>query len=222
MEQVRAIFCDWFINYKHFNGVMPSDWKYGTLADLASEIVCGKTPSTKKEEYYGNDMPFVTIPDMHNCVYVVSTARSLSALGVESQKKKTLPKNSICVSCIGTAGLVVLLPCECQTNQQINSIIPKNDYSPYFIYLMMLTLSEKINNLGQGGSTIVNLNKSQFGKIKIQLPGVNIIKNFDSIVAPMFEMMLKKQYENITMAKLRDSLLPKLMSGEIDVSNIKI
>ena len=87
---------------------------------------------------------------------------------------------------------------------------------------MMLTLSEKINNLGQGGSTIVNINKSQFGKIKIQLQEVNIIKNFDSIVAPMFEMMLKKQYENITMAKLRDSLLPKLMSGEIDVSNIKI
>ena len=81
---------------------MPSNWNYGTIEDLASEIVCGKTPSTKKKEYYGEDIPFITIPDMHNSVYTVKTERYLSLLGADSQSKKMLPKNSICVSCIGT------------------------------------------------------------------------------------------------------------------------
>lgn len=210
------------MNYEPFDGVVPVDWENGTVDDLASEIVCGKTPSTKVEEYYGDDMPFVTIPDMHGCVYVVSTARALSNLGVESQKKKTLPKNSICVSCIGTAGLAALLPCKCQTNQQINSIIPKEGFSPYYIYLMMLTMSETINKLGQGGSTIVNLNKSQFGKMEVQIPSVASMRAFDLIVGPMFESILANQYENIKLASLRDSLLPKLMSGELDVSELEI
>lgn len=201
---------------------MPSDWRIGTIDDLAKEIVCGKTPSTKKEEYYGSDIPFITIPDMHGNVYTVNTTRYLSALGAKSQAKKSLPKNSICVSCIGTAGLVTLVAKESQTNQQINSIIPKDGFSPYFIYLLMQTLSDTINKLGQGGSTIVNLNKSQFGKIQIIIPSLAVMTNFDKIVSPIFEKILQNQEENLKLSSLRDILLPKLISGELDVSNIDI
>lgn len=196
-EQAESFYQSWFINYEPFEGVRPDVWIDGTVDDLSKEIVCGKTPLTKREEYYGEDIPFVTIPDMHDCVYTVTTARSLSDLGVESQKKKTLPKNSICVSCISTTGLVVLLPRGCQTNQQINSIIPKNDYSPYYIYLLMSTMAEKINKLGQGGSTNVNLNKAQFGKMEVAVPSKKTIKEFDGIVKPLFETILSNQYENI-------------------------
>ncbi|WFM82597.1 restriction endonuclease subunit S [Streptococcus ruminicola] len=185
-------------------------------------MVCGKTPSTKVSEYYGDDVPFITIPDMHGNTYAITTERYLSAYGAESQKKKTLPKNSICVSCIGTAGLVTLTARESQTNQQINSIIPKEDYSPYYIYLLMETLSVIINNLGQSGSTIVNLNKAQFGKISIVIPSVEAMKSFDLLVAPMFEAILSNQGENNKLAELRDSLLPKLMSGELNVSDIDL
>lgn len=173
-------------------------------------------------EYYGNDIPFITIPDMHGNTYAVTTERYLSSYGAESQHKKTLPRNSICVSCIGTAGLVTLTAQESQTNQQINSIIPKEDYSPYYIYLLMETLSIIINNLGQSGSTIVNLNKAQFGKIPVVIPSIDTMRSFDEIVCPMFESILSNQEENIKLADLRDSLLPRLMSGELDVSNIDI
>lgn len=190
------------------------------MDDLASEVICGKTPSTKKKEYYGENIPFVTIPDMHGCVYTVYTERKLSLLGAESQSKKTLPKNSVCVSCIGTAGLVILLSEASQTNQQINSIIPKANYSPYYIYLMMNTMGETINKLGQAGSTIVNLNKTQFGKMEVLIPSVVAMKDFDKIVEPIFNTILSNQIENIKLANLRDSILPKLMSGELDISNI--
>ena len=199
---------------------MPSNWSKGTIDDLAKEIVCGKTPPTKNAEYYGTKIPFITIPDMHGKIYSVTTERYLSILGANSQVKKSLPKNSVCVSCIGTAGLVTLVAEESQTNQQINSIIPKDGFSPYFIYLLMQTLYDTINKLGQSGSTIVNLNKTQFGKIQVTIPTVSVMINFDEIMFPIFEKILQNQKENLSLVLLRDSLLPKLMSGELDVSEI--
>lgn len=221
-QQAQAIFKSWFINFEPFNKTMPSDWIIGTIDDLAKEVVCGKTPSTKKAEYYGSNIPFITIPDMHGKTYAVTTERYLSKLGANSQVKKSLPKNSICVSCIGTAGLVTLVAEESQTNQQINSIIPKDGFSPYYIYLLMQTLSDTINKLGQSGSTIVNLNKSQFGKIQVIIPALSVMIKFDKIVSPMFEKMLQNQMENLKLTSLRDALLPRLMSGELDVSDIEI
>ncbi|EWM54508.1 restriction endonuclease subunit S, partial [Ruminococcus flavefaciens] len=221
-QQAQALFKAWFVDFEPFGGVMPDDWSIGTISDLSSDIVCGKTPSTKKKEYYGDYMPFITIPDMHNNVYVISTERSLSEMGSDSQSKKTLPANSICVSCIGTAGLVTLVAVDSQTNQQINSIIPKERFSSYYIFLLMQTFSEKINRLGQSGSTIVNLNKAQFGLMEALVPSISDMNDFDTIVKPLFEQILANQYENQRLASLRDTLLPKLMNGEIDVSEVRI
>ena len=221
-QQAQAIFKAWFVDFEPFNGEMPSDWITGTVDNLGTEIICGKTPSTKKKEYYGGNIPFITIPDMHGCVYNVSTERYLSAAGVASQPKKTLPPNTICVSCIGTAGLVTLVSEKSQSNQQINSIVPKDGISAYYIYLLMQTLSETINKLGQSGSTIVNLNKTQFGKIQVAIPSEQVLYNFDTLCKPLFEMIHSNQKENIKLANLLDVLLAKLMAGELDISDIDL
>lgn len=221
-QQAQAIYRSWFVNYEPFDGTKPDDWSDGTIDDLGTEIICGKTPSTKKSEYYGGNTPFITIPDMHGCVYIVSTERYLSDAGVASQPKKTLPPNTVCVSCIGTAGLVTLVSEESQSNQQINSIIPKEGISVYYIYLLMQTLAETINKLGQSGSTIVNLNKTQFGKIQVMIPSIRVLQDFDSLCRPLFDTILSNQKENINLSELRDTLLPKLMSEELDVSDIDL
>lgn len=221
-QQTQAIFKSWFIDFHPFGGNRPIDWVTGIVDDLGTEIICGKTPSTKRKEYYGGNTPFITIPDMHGCVYNVSTERYLSAAGVASQPKKTLPPNTVCVSCIGTAGLVTLVSEKSQSNQQINAIVPKEGISVYYIYLLMQTLSETINKLGQSGSTIVNLNKTQFAKIPVTIPSEQVLCNFDTLCKPLFEMILSNQKENIRLTNLRDTLLPKLMSGELDVSDIDL
>ena len=221
-QQAQGIFKSWFIDFHPFGGNRPIDWVTGIVDDLGAEIICGKTPSTKRKEYYGGNTPFITIPDMHGCVYNVSTERYLSAAGMASQPKKTLPPNTVCVSCIGTAGLVTLVSEKSQSNQQINAIVPKEGISVYYIYLLMQTLSETINKLGQSGSTIVNLNKTQFAKIPVTIPSEQVLCNFDTLCKPLFEMILSNQKENIRLTNLRDTLLPKLMSGELDVSDIDI
>ena len=221
-QQAQSLYYSWFVDFEPFDGVMPSSWYMGTLFDLALDIICGKTPSTKRPEYYGSEIPFITIPDMHRQVYAVTTERSLSTSGAASQSGKMLPQNSICVSCIGSTGLVCLVSTPSQTNQQINSIVPAAGVSPYYIYLLAKTLSNTIQNIGSGGSTICNLNKSQFSSIEVLIPSETSMREFDKIVRPLFAEIHLNQCENLQLAELRDTLLPRLLSGEIDVSSIKI
>ncbi len=221
-QQAQTIFKSWFIDYEPFNKVRPMDWINGTIDNLGSEIICGKTPSTQKKEYYGSDIPFITIPDMHDCVYNVFTQKYLSVSGAASQPKKTLPPNSVCVSCIGTAGLVTLVAEKSQSNQQINAITPRTDISVYYVYLLMQTLSDTINKLGQSGSTIVNLNKKQFGKINVTIPSKSVLYDFDILCKPLFKMIYSNQKENIKLVNLRDILLPKIMKAELNISDINL
>ncbi len=85
------------------------------------------------------------------------------------------------------------------------------------MYLNLSNRSEEIRTLGAGGSTTLNLNKTQFSKIKVIIPPKDIMFKFHNKVAPMFELIKQKDFENITLSKIRDSILPKLMSGEIRV-----
>lgn len=222
MNQIDSHFRALYIDFEQNNGLIPENFRYGILDELSKEIICGKTPSTKNESYYGGDIPFITIPDMHDKVYVIKTERYLSEEGANSQIKKILPKNSICVSCIETAGLVALVNESSHTNQQINSIIPKENVSPYYVYSLMKTLRDKIISLGQCGSTIVNLNKVQFSKLEVLIPTEQSMSEFDQRVKPMFEQVNLLQLENEKLSSLRDSLLPKLMSGEINVDSIEL
>ncbi len=215
-QQAQALFKNWFVDFEPFGGKMPEGWKVGVISDFGN-VICGKTPSTKIKDYYGEEIPFITIPDMHNSVYACYTERYLSAKGAQSQESKNLPSNSVCVSCIATPGLVVLTDRISQTNQQINSIVPNENFSPYYIYLTLKNLSEIIKMLGSSGSTTSNLNKEQFSKIKILIPNDKTMKDFDSVAQPMFEKIRSLKKENNNLIAIRDTLLPKLMNGEIEV-----
>lgn len=70
-QQAQTIFKSWFIDFEPFGGKMPDDWVKGSITDLSMDIVCGKTPFTKRKEYYGKDVPFITIPDMHDTVFTI-------------------------------------------------------------------------------------------------------------------------------------------------------
>lgn len=215
-KQAQALFKNWFVDFEPFGGKMPEGWKVGVISDFGN-VICGKTPSTKIKDYYGDEIPFITIPDMHNSVYACYTERYLSVKGSQSQESKSLPPNSICVSCIATPGLVILTDRISQTNQQINSIVPNENFSPYYIYLTLKKLSETIKMLGSSGSTTSNLNKEHFSKIQIMIPNDKVMKKFESFVQPMFEKIRSLQKENSKLVTIRDTLLPKLMNGEIKV-----
>ena len=188
-----------------------------TVKSISNDVVTGKTPSTKIKEYYGGSLPFITIPDMHGNVFCVETARYLTNVGEQSQQRKTLPAKSIAVSCIATPGLVCLLDRPSQTNQQINSVIPKENQE-YYLFLELLSKSQLIIELGSSGSTTYNLNKTQFEKIEILAPPIEKRGQINQMLSPLFDELNHIQHENNRLIELRDTLLPKLMSGELSVS----
>ena len=188
-----------------------------TVKDISRDVICGKTPSTRDKGNYGGLMPFITIPDMRGHTYVARTERHLSERGIATQRNKTLPKNSVVVSCIATPGLVSLTAEKSQTNQQINSILCRDEISHFFVFLYMRRLGPKIRDLGSGGSTTLNLNKTQFSRIKLIVPRVEVLDEFNHLVEPLFEKTLDNQLQTQALEAIRDTLLPKLMSGEIRV-----
>ena len=199
-------------------GEITKKWNILTINDFADDlIITGKTPSTKnKDNYSEKGIPFLTIPDMHTDVFSLNTIKYISEVGIEKVKNKIIPENSLCVSCIATPGLVSITSSETLTNQQINSFTPKkNDL--YYLYFYIKSMKKYIEDLGSGGSATLNLNKTQFSKIKIIRPINDLLKKFHKCVDSNFKIILTKQKENLKLQELRNTLLPKLMSGKIEI-----
>lgn len=218
-QTAQTIFKEWFGKYQ-VGDELPNGWRVGKLSELG-KVICGKTPSKSNKDFYGEEVPFIKIPDMHNQVFIISTTDNLSVKGADSQKNKILPANSICVSCIATVGLVSLTIKDSQTNQQINAIIPNNEYLREFIYLKLSKMTKYLNDLGSGGTATLNVNTSTFSNIEIVIPKEYKLKEFNKLVSPIFEKILSNVSQIQTLKKTRDTLLPKLMSGKIRVNKFK-
>jgi len=201
-------------------GHIPKGWEMKTIGDIG-DVICGKTPPTSISDYYGEDIPFITIPDMHGNVFGAATARKLSHAGANSQANKTLPPGSLCVSCIATPGLVVITSEDSQTNQQINSVVPHQKEETYFWYWVMTGLGAEIASSGSGGSVLVNLSKGRFETLQVIKPPHALIRAYHNAVRPLFEAVLANTHQSRTLATLRDTLLPKLLSGELSVTKVE-
>ena len=174
------------------------------------QIVCGKTPSTEVKEYFGGEIPFITIPDMHNNVFVLETERTLTTKGANSQKTKYIPKGSVCVSCIASSGIVSIAIKPSQTNQQINTIIPYDIYGTPFCYFLMISMSEIIKRKGEGGTATLNLNKNNFEQIKFIKPNLEIINEFNEISNVILNKIYILQKEISNLHNLKNLIVTKI------------
>lgn len=193
---------------------IPKGWRVGLVSDISQEIITGKTPPTNDVENYGDFMPFLTIPDMHNKVFVFEYFRKLSQKGVRTQANKIIPKYSICVSCIGTPGLVVIADEDLQTNQQINSVLLKNKESVFQNYFVFKGLSKKIVDFGMGAAVLHNLNKEEFSKLQVLIPSSEITILFNSMVEPLFNKIKQSSKQILKLEELKSLLLGKMAVEE--------
>lgn len=204
-----------FVTYK---GIVSSEKLEKHILSDFGEIITGKTPSTTIADYFGDDVPFIKTPDMHSQIFIEHTSQNLSELGAKSQEKKFLPPLSLCVSCIGTAGVVGITSKPSQTNQQINSILFFNKKHIYYFYALMSQMKEQLDALGSNGSTFTNVNKNKFENMEVFIPNQRVLKEFaDEFEAP-FNLILTLQKQNTKLREARDILLPRLMNGQIEVS----
>lgn len=208
-ETAQTIYRKMFVDGIDKNN-LPEGWRMGQVKNFGV-VVTGKTPSTLDEDNFGEYMPFVTIPDMHKNIFIYKTERMLSRKGVDTQKKKTLPLNSICVSCIGTPGLVSITTVKCQTNQQINSIVINDANNLYYLYLALKDLQKVIAEYGIGGAVLNNLNKNDFENLNILIPKEHDLAMFQSKIQCIFNLIRLKQDEQMKLHKLHFLILAKII-----------
>lgn len=202
-------------------GKIPKGWHIGTVGELG-DVICGKTPPTANPDNYGGSIPFITIPDMHGRVFVTTTSSTLTEQGAQTQPKKGLPPLAVCVSCIATPGLVALTSAASHTNQQINSIVCHDEVSPYWCFLQLQTMRDEIITGGAGGSATLNLNKGNFSAMRLLVPDRWSMAAFHDVVEPLFCRILLAERESGALGALRDTLLPRLLSGKMRVQPTEV
>ena len=194
---------------------VPKGWICKTINEIESCIITGKTPPTADEMNYGGTIPFITIDDIRQSLFVYSTERTLSKKGADSQMKKYLPKGSLCCSCIGTVGIIGFVGKKSQTNQQINSIIFHEDFHRVFLIFSLKMYFQYAN--AKTGNILSNMNKEEFSAIKMMYPSINLLKSFHNFVMPLFQQIDSNIIELQCLTKQRDELLPLLMNGQVTI-----
>ena len=196
---------------------IPAGWSSKMISEIEGNIVTGKTPSCANEDNFGGDIPFVTIDDIRGNLFVFQAQRTLSKLGADSQYKKYLPEGSLCVSCIGTIGVMGFVARLAQTNQQINSIIFGKEYNKEFSYFSLMLHFD--NAKAKTGNVFANMNKEEFASIYIAYPSIELLQKYHEIVLPMFDTIKTNTSEILNLIKQRDELLPLLMNSQVSVNS---
>ena len=222
-KAAQDLYKEWFVrfrfpnheNTKFVNG-LPEGWEVKKISDYGV-VETGKTPSTAVSENYGDDIMFVKTPDMHGNAYIVETSEMISEKGHLTQPKKLLPTNSIMVSCIGTGGVVAINSQPAHTNQQINSIILNDQKYLEWLYFACKTLKATIELFGATGATMTNLSKGKFEKLKVINPPQSLVYLYNEKTSKMLFLIKELMSQNQNIKKQRDLLLPRLMSGKLEV-----
>jgi len=211
-EMAMTLFRKWFIEDAK------GDWEECILDDLCLKIASGGTPSTKIKEYYDGHINWYSTKELNDC-FLFESEKKITLQGLENSSAKLFPKGTIVMAIYAapTVGRLGILANEASFNQAACGLIPNTEVcSKEFLYLYLKNERENLNTMATG-SAQQNLNVN---KIKtyptIKVPK-NIMIRFNKIVIPIFHKIENNSYQIQTLEKLRDTLLPKLMSGEVRI-----
>jgi len=194
-------------------GPIPKGWSVGNISDIAN-ILGGGTPRTSVDEYWDGDIPFFTPKDA-KALYCLYTEKCLTKKGLEKCSSRLYEKNTVFITARGTVGKLVLAGTPMAMNQSCYALTGK-EVSQYFLYFAIDNLVDSLKQSSHG-AVFSTITTATLESTKVLIPEATVERDFRGRIAPFFETILAKNEENGKISELRDSLLPKLMSGEIRV-----
>ena len=230
-QQAQTLFKSWFVDLEPFKnakfvdselGKIPEGWKV-VHADEVYNINIGKTPPRKERIWFSNsessNVQWVSISDMGNCgAFIGNSKEYLTEDAINKFNIIIVPKDTILLSFKLTIGRVAIAQKELTTNEAIARF-----YLPYSQYREFTYLTLKnydYSKLGSTSSIATAVNSKIIKGMKILLPTNEHIKNFSTIVKPIFDLMESYSNEIDSLSEFRDTLLPRLMSGELKITDI--
>jgi type I restriction enzyme S subunit len=207
----ETLFRQWFIEEAQ------EDWVEKSLLELV-ELIGRGTPKTSMSEYWNGDIPWLSGGDIANNHkgFVSTSEKTITKAGLDNSSAKLLPKFATVISARGTVGKYCLLASDMAFSQSNYGILPKIKGCYYFTYLLVNHVVEELQSAAYG-SVFDTITTSTFRDATFATPPKDKIPDFESDIAKYFDKKLLNQTQIRTLEKLRDSLLPKLMSGEVRV-----
>ena len=226
-EMAQAIFKNWFVDFEPFSdskfvdselGMIPEGWKVGRADDFY-QINIGKTPPRKEHKWFSNnpaDKIWVSIANMGNSgIFISDSSEYLTKEAVDRHNIIMVPRNTILLSFKLTVGRVAIADKELTTNEAIARFILSDD--KYMEYLYLYLKKYDYNSLGSTSSIATAVNSKTIKGMQMLQPSDKIIDAFHIQVNPIFEKIRSLTKESSRLSLLRDTLLPRLMSGELEV-----
>lgn len=225
-EMAQAIFKNWFVDFEPFKdgkfvdselGMIPEGWKVGRLDEIA-DVVGGSTPSKAKPEYYTQKgIAWLTPKDLsnHPAVYTSRGEIDITEEGYNSTSTKLMPKGTILFTSRAPIGYISIAQNDICTNQGFKSLVPKKA-GTCFLYCFLKYVTPEIENKSTG-STFKEASGALMKSLQVIMPEQKVFEDFEEIVCPLFARIESLEKENSRLSLLRDTLLPRLMSGELEV-----
>jgi restriction endonuclease S subunit len=196
-------------------GPTPKNWDVVPLADLF-EILSGGTPKTTEETYWDGEIPWFSVvdaPDSGGCFFI-KTAKTITELGVIKSAAKIVRPGITIISARGTVGKTAIVATPSTFNQSCYGLSGK--FGDFFTYLLVRNQVAQLQNIAHGGM-FDTITRETFSALNVSKPSELITRAFEAAVQPLFMQIRNLQLEAAQLAKIRDSLLPQLISGELQI-----
>lgn len=199
------------------------EWAIGTISDLGT-VVGGSTPSKAKPEYYTESgIAWITPKDLsiNKSKFVSHGENDITELGLKNSSAAIMPEGTVLFSSRAPIGYIAIAAGEVTTNQGFKSVVPKPEIGTPFVYFFLKNTLPVIEGMASG-STFKEVSGSTMKNVPAVIPDAETLAKFSDFCAPIFAQQRILEEQNQSLAILRDNLLPKLMSGEIDVSDVQL
>ena len=199
------------------------EWAIGTISDLGT-VVGGSTPSKAKPEYYTESgIAWITPKDLsiNKSKFVSHGENDITELGLKNSSAAIMPEGTVLFSSRAPIGYIAIAAGEVTTNQGFKSVVPKPEIGTPFVYFFLKNTLPVIEGMASG-STFKEVSGSTMKNVPAVIPDAETLAKFSEFCAPIFAQQRILEEQNQSLATLRDNLLPKLMSGEIDVSAVQL
>ena len=228
-QQAQALFKSWFVDFEPFKdgefvdselGMIPKGWEIGTIEDLCQNIASGSTPSSMNQEYYNGQIKWFTTKELKDS-FLIDSEKHISDEGHNNSSTKMFPRGTVLMAIYAapTVGRLGILTSDATFNQAAVGLNPKQEIGSNYVFLLLKKERDSFNNLAIGAAQ-QNLSVKFVKTYPTIIPSKKVFVDFNVLVKPLFDRISLLSIEIETMTKTRDTLLPKLMSGELKIGRV--
>lgn len=228
-EMARRIYEEWFVRFRFPGheqvkmveselGLIPEGWKAVAFTELA-EVMSGGTPKKANPEYWNGTIPFYTPKDFPKSPFVLSTEAGVTELGARKCNSNIYPPETVFITARGTVGNVTMAARPMIMNQSCYALNGRNGVGQLFLYQATKATAEAFRQKAHGAvfDTII---VDTFRLHNVIRPDAMVLARYEEVARPIFNLLLVLIQKNANLCATRDLLLPKLIFGELDVSDL--